>query len=200
MEHKRKLMVRDLGNPRDVLKMTGQASREGQGPSKTPDKAGVYEHAGRMVLGVMLGTVTKIRVVTNSSGDEVETMTGDFMGTTWAGEPKVRAQTMSLPQAWSAMVTNAYYMDGAESAVEFAIEVGVTRDPDATLGWTWSLNPIIRPGGSDSVGRLHAAVMAYYDSPVVETEMRREAQGMVNPPMSPELTEGTGKKVKEKAH
>lgn len=153
VENKRKLMVRDLGNPKDVLKTVG----------KNTDGSPVYQYPERLVLGTMLGTVSKIKMLVNLSGDEVETLLGDFMGTNEFGQPIVRAQTMSLPQAWSQMITGAFYQEnGSEQPVEFAMEVGVSRSADAALGWTWTLNPLIKPAPSNAVTRLHEMVEAYY--------------------------------------
>jgi len=176
IETKRKLMVRDLGNPKDVTKRIDMGAGNG---------GMTFVHPGRMVLGTILGQLSKIRITTNSNGDEVETLMGDFRGLDAEGKlivkagreavlatpnnvavaavPAVALETdqLSLPQSWASVVTGPFYQ-GGEKPIEFAIEVGVIRSQDTSMGWRWALNPIVVPVASNAVARLMDAVGEYH--------------------------------------
>lgn len=176
-------MVRDMGNPASVKKTDGKNAATGET---------IWVHPGRMVMGTIVGVVTKIKIATNGNGDEVETLHGDFAclgldaevmtvkgpkaddgSETWIG---LESQQLTLPGAWSGLVTDAYY-HGGERPVEFAIEVGVTRS-DVGMGWTWALNPIVPPRQADAVARLQTIVAGSrvvaqesQNSPAVEAQI-----------------------------
>lgn len=151
IEEKRKLMVRDLGNPKDVTKISGKNAATGET---------VYLHPGRMVIGTILGVVTKIRMVVTGNGDEVETLMGNFRGLDHEGNIKIEATSLGLPSAWMTIVTDPFYSSG-EMPVEFAIEIGTIR---TDAGWTWSLNPIFKPVNVDPLVKLLSICARYYSS------------------------------------
>lgn len=177
METKRKLMVRDLGNPAEVMKIVDRVASTG---------APVFLHPRRMVLGTIIGVVNKIKTAVNSTGDEVETLQGDFMGLGFNGEiivktvkvnavetkMELRSDQLALPASWSHMVTGPF-ADGDETPIEFAIEVGVVRDANNTMGWNWALSVIQEPHAVMTLDRLQNLVMeqlARGGAPMAEAE------------------------------
>ena len=140
---KSKIVMKDLGDPRLI--------------------ATLPENQNKLVLGSIIGSATDIITRTSDQGEVLTGLRGSFEAMPMDEKKDVvRADTLWLQSSATKMITDVL-MDAegniASGGVKFGFEVAVVKATNP-LGYTWSLQPMIKPAADDPLNTLRAQLLS----------------------------------------
>lgn len=128
---KPKLTVKDLGNPKLVT-------------SDNP----------RVILGKIIGSVTKVKNKVDAKGEVFQALVGTFEGVSEASKNVIRSGVLYLPGGFHDAIVET--IEAGADRVDFAYEIAAVHASNP-IGYSYAMRPLFKPSADDPLSRMREA-------------------------------------------